>query len=958
MPGEKSGKELTWSFLLDAWDVLAGLEEGVKGLDTAASLQAARKMLVLAHRLKGSAGMFGFPETATVAAAIEHGLGVLVNGAGDFPGPVVSLVRDAHGVLQDILNGIALEQGEDVGKVAALRRRHPGAFAAAAPQAPPLPPPPGAAAGENAAPFLETSGTFLAGLPQEPFAVDAVAGVFDELHAFFDGNPDASFFGPEVGELLDTISGALLAARNQSDPASTIATLFRGFHTLKGSAYTVGCQPIGRLAHRVEDVLSAVRSGETAFDPGVERILFDAVDALRLMLPGKGHGRLEVETAHAGVLAALDERLSVPAPVPDVFPAPEARPAETRVPVDPPAPVPAPAPAPVPPRPASAFGATIRVRLERLDGLLGLASELTTLKGRLAQEFGVLGQAAGQLSFSRKRLDLAIREFETRYANPQLPTAQAAGGFSEIELERYDDFNILARAVGELNEDLAQAQLQIDARMESIQGEIETFGTSLRNLRQGVSRARLVAVGQLFGRFQRLARQREAELGKRISFEVRGETVELDNFILEQVSDPLLHLVQNALAHGIESPQRRIDLGKDPEGRIRLTAYSRGNRVWIEVEDDGAGMDPEALCERAVSLGLVSADAARKLGRREAIDLIYLPGFSTAASSTAGAGRGVGMDVVRTNILRLKGEIDVDTKPGRGTKFTLRVPLTLIVLPVLVIEVAGQPFALPMSAVETLLPAPPRTGAPEAEEVLAHGAEDLPVVRLRSVLGLSGTPEPAEPVAILMRAAGQRFFAVADAAVRNEDVVVKSLGTFLEGLSHLQGAALSGAGELILLLEPGGLLLLWRVGAVEGSTGAAAPEAARPAARLRILLVDDSISVRKVVARMLDSAGFEVETAVDGEDALERLRSGTFDVVVTDLEMPRINGYELIQQVRDRPGLRHLPIIVLTTRVGERHQTLALELGADGFLSKPVDESKLVGAIRRVRARVPAAGPG
>lgn len=322
------------------------------------------------------------------------------------------------------------------------------------------------------------------------------------------------------------------------------------------------------------------------------------------------------------------------------------------------------------------------------------------------------------------------------------------------------------------------------------------------------------------------------------------------------------------------------------------------------------------------------------------------------------------MDVVRTNVRRLKGEVDVESRPGQGTRFTLKVPLTLVVIPALLVEIGGQPFALPMSSIETLVPLPlGPEGGKDGEDALSHGGETLPLVRLRSLLGLNAVPLPAEGVALLLRGAGRRFFALADRPLGSEDVVVKSLGGFLETLPHLQGAALTGIGDLIPVLDPGGLLELSRPVSASGEAHVApAAELAGAAAaagerELPILVVDDSISVRKVVRRMLAAAGFEVQTAADGEEALALLRQQEFALAITDLEMPRINGYELIQQVRSRPAWKDLPILVLTTRVGERHVTLAQELGATGFLAKPVDEEKLIGLVRRLSSSSRQSGP-
>jgi chemosensory pili system protein ChpA (sensor histidine kinase/response regulator) len=966
---DRSGKELTWTFLMDAWDALAALEEGVKGIGTSDGAAAARHIVIVSHRLKGTAALYGFPLVSRVAAAVERAFDSIPPGQDPSPG-AVGLVREAASLIHHGLDVIALGTGEDEPRFAAFRRKHALFFGddALSPDGPPAQartepvesaPPSALRLEDSPTPFPEALTD--AAQPASP-----LGGLRNELDGFFHGNPDAAFFVPEAEEHLETATNALQAESRHSDPASAVATLFRAFHTLKGAAYTVGCSPIGALAHRVEDLLSKVRSGRS-LDAEVEAVLYLALDTLRSMLPGRTGPEADVETAYASVLAAVD---GVLAGETSTQPTPAGP-----VPSSPP-PVFAPVPATAPPAPRAApFGSTIRVHLDRLEGLLNLAADLIIIKGKLDRHVRELEAASAEMTLDRKRLALTIREFAGKHVNPQLGhstdtgdgdgrEARGLAGFSDLEFERYDDFNVLARSVGELDEDLGDAQAGLHSILNSVRSEMETLGTVVRDLRKSVSRVRLVPIGQLFTRFRRLVRQQEREVGKTVHLETRGENVEIDNVILEKLSDPLLHLVRNALAHGIEAPEERLRLGKDPIGLVRLVAYSRGNKVWIEVGDDGAGMNRAALRSRGLALGLLTRDQAENMRVEDATDLIFLPGFSTMEASTTGAGRGVGLDVVRTDILRLKGEIEVKSEPGRGTTFILKVPLTLIVSQALLVGVAARTFAFPVSAVETLL----SLGADDVRkvggrEVIAFRGDDLPVLRLRPLLGLSG-PDPAgEIVGVIVNAAGRRIVVLVDRALGSEDVVLKSLGAFMESLTHYQGAAISASGQLVLVLDPVGLLALDAPAPVrtpEHSGLFALPDHVRAARRTsggptRILLVDDSVSVRKVVGRMLESAGFEVVTAADGMEALERLHDTVFSAVITDLEMPRLNGFELIQQLRNRDALKGLPILVLTTRVGERHVRVARELGATGFLSKPVVEERLVTVVRRACMVGPAA---
>ncbi len=963
MATDRSGKELTWTFLMDAWDALAALEEGVKGLGTPAGTTAARQIAIVSHRLKGTAALYGFPLVSRVAAAIERTFGSIPPGQ-DPSQAALALVREAASYIHHGLDVIALGTGEDEPRFAAFRRKHALFFVDG-----PLPPDGSPAPARTepvkselpGPPRLEDSPTpFPEALTDAAQSASPLGALRTELDGFFHGNPDAAFFVPEAEEHLETVADALQAESRQADPAATIGILFRAFHTLKGAAYTVGCSPIGALAHRVEDLLSTVRSGRRSLDAEVEAVIDLALDTLRSMLPGRARPEADVETAYASVLSAVDGVLADE---------PSAQPTSAEASSSSQQPVFVPVPATVPPAlRAAPFASTIRVHLDRLEGLLNLASDLIIIKGKLDRHVRELETASAEMTLDRRRLALTIREFAGKHVNPRLGHATGAvegdgretrslAGFSELEFERYDDFNVLARSVGELDEDLGDAQAGLHSILNSVRSEMETLGVVVRDLRKSVTRVRLVPVGQLFTRFRRLVRQQEREVGKTVHLETRGENVEIDNVILEKLSDPLLHLVRNALAHGIEPPEERMRRGKDPIGQVRLVAYSRGNKVWIEVSDDGAGMDRSVLKSRALALGLLTSDQAGAMREEDATDLIFLAGFSTMAASTTGAGRGVGLDVVRTDILRMKGEIEVKSEPGRGTTFILKVPLTLIVSQALLVEVADRTFAFPVSAVETLVSLEADDVRKLGErEVVPFRGDDLPVLRLRPLLGLSGHDPTGEFVGVIVSAAGRRVMVLVDKALGSEDVVLKSLGAFLESLSHYQGAAISASGQLVLVLDPVGLVGLDAPAPIQGREGSGlfsmpgglqvAPRT--PGGKARILLVDDSVSVRKVVGRMLESAGFEVVTAVDGMEALERLRGGAFSAVITDLEMPHLDGFELIRQLRDRDSWKELPILVLTTRVGERHVRVAQELGATGFLSKPVVEERLVTIVRRV----------
>ena len=889
-------------FLMEAWDTVSILEEGAPGLAAGGEIEP---LLVVAHRLRGAAALHGFPRLADEAAAIE-GMLERVPAAGE----------EERLAIADALGAAVMRLREG------LERTGPTPRAAE----------PGPAAGEPAATLLA------------------------ELTAFYASNAEVlEYFGPEAVEHLDTIAHSLLAIERGADPAAEAATLFRAFHTLKGAAFTVGCRAIGDFAHRVEDLLAAIREGRHTFTPAVVDAVFASADAVRLMLAAateRPRGLDDaVERAYGLISALMTDARDLEETA--------ARDATVRVPATVSAGTARVAAAPAP-------RASIRVAVDRLDSLMNLVGELVVARVRMDEHLAQLDRVGELLLWSRTRMGQAVRVFEGKYEYTQLPAlsgARVGGGsgappqgpattgassalvhdFEELEFDRYDDFNILSRRVAEVSADVGEVQAQLASLVRTIREDAAQVQRLTWSLRGEITRSRMVRIGTLFGRFLRRIRAIAADTGKSVDVQVVGEGVELDNTIIEQIADPLLHLAQNAVFHGIEPEAERTAQGKPARGTLVLRAYQEGGAVYVEVEDDGRGLDADRLRASATRAGFLDGPGAARLSDREALDLIFLPGFSTAEVATSVAGRGIGMDVVRTNVLRLGGEIDVETEIGVGTRFTLKLPLTVLIGHALAIRVGKTELAVPASAVRGLYavdPADIHTG-PEGDTVVLDG-DTLDFVRLDGVLGLTGEP-PAGRVPVVGVRAGRRVVAVAvDEFLGKQEIVIKSLGAFLEEAGPWAGASIVGDGRMVLLLDPARLVERMRGAARSDSRAAEAPSRAATARPGRVLVVDDSLSVRKFVGLMLERAGLEVRLAADGHEALGLLAESASDLVITDLEMPRVNGFELITDLRRRPETRDIPVIVLTTRAGEKHVALARKLRVEHYVTKPVDERAFV----------------
>lgn len=935
-------------FLMEAWDTLVVLEEGLSHPPEDGGDTTAETLLVVTHRLKGSAALYEFPGLASLARAAEALLEQSAGGLEDERQGLDELFRELISLLKAQLEAIQRTGSEEVQAVSAFLAKH-GLQEIIALRVE-------AEAAPAVSALLEVdAGTHRA----------APDGLVEELDSFFRQNPDVlEYFGPEAAEHLETMTASLLDMEQSGASQAGLATLFRAAHTLKGAAYTVGCRVVGDLAHQVEDLLAAVREERVAFSPECVDAVLGGIDALRLML-GQAEGRsaeLSGTVARAvGALRALtpvaDASPGDAIPIPEVLPvgkvespaeSSEERGAEPR---------------------SRQMRTRIRVALDRLDSLMALVGELVIARSRLDQRLLQLERVDEALHFNRARMSQAVGEFERKYLYRQVSAVKpgrellgapvedvrpVADVFAELEFDRYDDFNILARSLGEISTDLAELQSQTAGLIRSIRGDTGQIQQLTGQLRNEVTRTRMVPIGTLFARFSRQVREAARAGGRVVALEASGEAVEVDTRIIEQLSDPLLHLVRNAIAHGLEDEAERRALGKSPHGALALRAAQRGGFVYVEVEDDGRGIDAEAIRGQAVAQGLLQGEAASALSPGDVLNLIFLPGFSTAGRVTADSGRGVGLDVVRTNISRLNGEIQVETEVGVGTRFTLKLPLTVLISDALMARVGTEILAVPLNAVQHILSVAPgmiqTVGRTEMIELEGHRLELFGMDRL---LGLPASERSGELAVLVLRSSGRAFAVHVDELLGKEEVVIKHLGDFLADVGPFAGATISGEGRVILLVDPNKLLERGEHGpALSDTLADRLPERLQSnggsqvnGEARRILLVDDSVSVRKFVGAMLEKAGFDVVTAVDGAEAIERLRELPVHVVVTDLEMPRVNGYELIEHLRRQPATQGIPVVVLTTRAGEKHVNLARRLGVEHYVTKPVDDQAFVRLI-------------
>ncbi|HET9047036.1 MAG TPA: Hpt domain-containing protein, partial [Casimicrobiaceae bacterium] len=772
--------------------------------------------------------------------------------------------------------------------------------------------------------------------------VDPLAGIRDDvdqqvLAIFLE---EASDLYPQAGEQVRGWR------RNPRDHA-VAQHLRRTLHTFKGSARMAGAMRLGELAHLME---SRLMNGDTPVAPTAE--LFDALDAdlddvafvLDVLRDGKANvtlPRFAAPPAAAPVAVAPIDATPVQ-PTTAESPAPSAAEVEDAL-----------------EEVEAAAKAMLRVRADIIDRLVNESGEVQIARSRVEGELRALKANLLELTASVIRLRSQVREIELQ-AETQIQSRMSAAqtvhqDFDPLELDRFTRFQELTRSLAEGVNDVSTVQQSLLRNLDDADAALLAQARLSRDVQQRLFAIRTVPFGSLSERLYRILRGTARELDKRANLEIHGGQTELDRSVLEKLVGPLEHLLRNALDHGLEARAVRVAAGKPETGEISLTVRQIGNEVVIELADDGGGIDFERVRRRALSLGMIAGDAEPT--EPQLIECLFKPGFTTASKVTQISGRGIGMDVVRAEIAALGGRVDVKSKAGAGTQFMLFLPLTLAVAQAVLVRAGGRLWALPAPMVEQVL------------QLKADALTDLYVSRRAEWKGQSypfhymprllgdtqHRPETLRTNAVLLLRSGQGAAAIhVDEMVGNQEVVVKNIGPQLARVSGISGATVLGNGEIVLIINPVQLAMRPDVPGVDigddervigDRPGAAVHGATRTAPPL-VMIVDDSLTVRKVTSRMLQREGFEVVTARDGVDALEQLAEHTPDVILLDIEMPRMDGFEFTKNVKGSPDHANIPIVMITSRTAEKHRKRAAELGVDLYIGKPYQEEELLRNLR------------
>ena len=744
-------------------------------------------------------------------------------------------------------------------------------------------------------------------------------------------------FEEEALELMPRLGGALRQWAARPDNLTARSEVLRVLHTLKGSARLAGAMRLGEMTHRLESVIEQLGS-EGLENAQLEPILtrFDALNR-----------SFEALRAGSDQVMVLPEAPAVP----------NLSGAQART-----------------IRPTTALAplrqianASVRIRSQLLDRLVNQAGEVMLTRSRMASRLGQLKVSLADLSGNLDRLRGQLRDIEVQ-SESQMQSRMAlakdsALDFDPLEFDRFTRVQELTRMMAESVNDVATVQRTLQRSVEGTEDDLIAQGRQARELQRDLLRTRMVEFEGISERLYGVVRQAAKDAGKQVRLDITGGSMDIDRGVLERMAPAFEHLLRNSVAHGIEDPTGRVQAGKPVAGTITINLQHQSNEISVEFNDDGAGLDLPRIRQKAVSSGV--APDAYALTDAQAADLIFAPGFTTAASVTELAGRGIGMDVVRSEVIALGGRIETSSERGQGTRFKLVLPLTTAVTQVVMLRLGELVIGVAANVTEVVK----RVPAADLEQAyrtgqFMHAGAQIPFFWGGALLQASSHSEEAVaknlPVAVF-RSAGQRVAVHVDEVLGNQEVVVKNLGPQLSRLPALTGMSVLASGAVVLIYNPVALSSVYgdQAGAqrlnAQGSLGSGgSAQSVRSLTGMLggtaqaplIMVVDDSITVRRVTQRLLKREGYRVVLASDGLHALELLQDEKPSLVLSDIEMPRMDGFDLARNIRNDVKLRDLPIIMITSRIATKHRDHARELGVDHYLGKPYSEDELMGLVR------------
>jgi len=795
-------------------------------------------------------------------------------------------------------------------------------------------------------------------------------------------------FLEESGDLLDHSDGLLASLRDNTNDRELVVGLQRDLHTLKGGARMAGIFPVGELGHAMESLLEVVAEGRRELDQTGVVVLERAFDRLHVMVTRVGERK--AIALPANLIAQIDalakgQPLAAGEAAPADAAAPRAPATETALDRKAAAAeeavaaraVPAYTGAGLAPLSAPIDGLgdeeegggvrapqeQVRIRADLLDRLVNYAGEVAIYRARLEQQLGAFRSNLGELGQTTTRLREQLRKLDIETEAQIIARYQREGDTSEetfdpLELDRFTTQQQLSRSLSESAADLTSLQGSLDDLVRQYETLLLQQSRVSSDLQEGLMRTRMVPFDALVPRLRRVLRQSGSETGKQVNLKVDGASGEMDRNVLDRMTAPLEHMLRNAVAHGLEAPADRKKAGKPEEGTVRIQVMREGSEVVLKVSDDGRGLDKEAIRRKAIERGLLKADA--EVSDQALYGFILETGFSTAASVSRLAGRGVGMDVVYSEIRQLGGTLIIDSEAGKGSVFTVRLPFTLAVTQAVFVKIGDTSFAVPIASVQGV----GRISRQELDKQLAgdnpsftYAGESYAIHDLGRLIGhaQAKAQDSLQMPLLLARSGDLRAAICIDQVLGSKEIVVKPVGPQVNSIPGIFGATIMGDGRVVVILDVAPLVRRQATTDREAELAAAAP--AVVARRIpAVMVVDDSITMRKVTGRVLERHNFEVLTAKDGVDAIEKMAERVPDLMLLDIEMPRMDGYELAQNMKSDPRLKDVPIIMITSRTGDKHRQRAFDIGVNRYLGKPYQEVELMRNVFEMLGMEPVNG--
>ena len=762
-------------------------------------------------------------------------------------------------------------------------------------------------------------------------------------------------FLEESNDILDHSDGMLARLRDHAEDRDSIINLQRDLHTLKGGARMAGIYAVGELGHAMESLLESVAEGRQRLDATGVVVLERGFDRLHAMVARIGERKaIALPTGLIAQVEALSEGKSLSSVVTgEAARAADASPQRFAA-VE--SPTLEPLSAPVDELAAEdeltgvrAPQEQVRIRADLLDRLVNYAGEVAIYRARLEQQLGAFRANLGELDQTTSRLREQLRRLDIETEAQIIARYQREGEanderFDPLELDRFTNQQQLTRGLNESANDLVNLQGVLDELTRQYETLLLQQSRVSSDLQEGLMRTRMVPFDALVPRLRRVLRQAAIDTGKQVQLKVDGASGEMDRNVLDRMTAPLEHMLRNAMAHGLELPEERRKVRKAEEGTVRIAVQREGSEVVLKVTDDGRGLNKQAIRDKALERGLIKADA--DLSDAALYSLILESGFSTAETVSRLSGRGVGMDVVYSEIRQLGGTLQINSVEGKGSEFVIRLPFTLAVTQAVFVKIGDTSFAVPIASVRgvgRIARADLDKQLASENPVFSYAGEDYAIHDLGTLIGHApAKAQDSLQMPLLLARSGDLRTAISiDQVLGSREIVVKPVGPQVNSVPGIFGATIMGDGRVVVILDVAPLVRRHSAVVRDKTPVVAAPVVAAHRVPV-VMVVDDSITMRKVTGRVLERNNMEVLTAKDGVDAVEKMAERVPDLVLLDIEMPRMDGYEVAQNMRSDPRLKDVPIIMITSRTGEKHRQRAMDIGVNRYLGKPYQELELM----------------